>query len=352
MTFELKTTIIRRVPRSSRASRRSGYVLVLVAMLMFGLMAMAALVIDIGFARLAQRQMQTATDAAALEGLRGYGVVAHVDRQSNAEKFIAWQFDDDLDSVPSDDGITGEGGAFGAGPIVTFSGGVGDPSNYASQLITVDLDNVVYKPVMQRGDEKPGEFRVSIQRGGVLDNDAALFAEGPSIPYLFGRGSLINRQLVGAGIAVRANSIVDTKPAVKVGLPILDSADHLVYPGAVAIGFTIANWKLGGVNPVILDAPKTVLGQPIATAGTASILPDGFAAIFVNVQGIDRVIGFGYLSGGLPITTQPPPVATGNAVSRWSDVWANLDSAFRDDVLSQNSLLQNGLHVATPKALR
>ena len=36
----------------------------------FGLMGLAALVIDMGFARLAQRQMQTAVDSAALEGLR------------------------------------------------------------------------------------------------------------------------------------------------------------------------------------------------------------------------------------------------------------------------------------------
>ena len=39
-------------------------------MMFFGLMGLAALVIDMGFARLAQRQMQTAVDSAALEGLR------------------------------------------------------------------------------------------------------------------------------------------------------------------------------------------------------------------------------------------------------------------------------------------
>ena len=53
-----------------RGPKRDGYVLVLVVMLLFGIFAMAALVIDIGFARHAQRQMQTAVDSAALEGLR------------------------------------------------------------------------------------------------------------------------------------------------------------------------------------------------------------------------------------------------------------------------------------------
>ncbi|TVS08471.1 MAG: hypothetical protein EA424_28525, partial [Planctomycetaceae bacterium] len=42
----------------SRARR--GYTLVFFAMFLFGFMALAALVIDVGFARLTQRQMQTA----------------------------------------------------------------------------------------------------------------------------------------------------------------------------------------------------------------------------------------------------------------------------------------------------
>ena len=53
--------------RGKRADR-AGYALVLFVMMFFGLMGLAALVIDIGFVRLAQRQMQTAVDSAALEG--------------------------------------------------------------------------------------------------------------------------------------------------------------------------------------------------------------------------------------------------------------------------------------------
>ena len=335
-----------------RARNRGGYVMVLFAMLLFGIMAMAALVIDIGFARLAQRQMQSAVDSAALEGLRGQGIVAFADRQSNAEDFIAWHFDDDLDAASGDDGLAGDGGAFGAGPLVNFSGGAGDPSIHASQWMTVDPDNAVYKPVMRRGDETPGEFRVSIQRGGALDDDAVLFAQGPSVPYLFARGSLISRQLIGAGITVRASSIADAMPAVKVGLPVLDSDGDLVYPGAVAIGFTRTDWNSGGANPFIVDTPRTVVGQSVVTAGMASILPDGYAAIFEDVSGVDRVIGFGLVSGGVPIATSPPSVATGNAVNRLSEVWADLDPAFRDDLLSRAAAIRNGLYVAAPKALR
>ena len=53
-----------------KAADRAGYALVLFVMIFFGLMGLAALVIDMGFARLAQNQMQTAVDCAALEGLR------------------------------------------------------------------------------------------------------------------------------------------------------------------------------------------------------------------------------------------------------------------------------------------
>lgn len=338
--------------KKSNSVKRGGYVMLLFAMLLFGIMAMAALVIDIGFARLAQRQMQSAADSAALEGIRGQGVIDYEDRQTNAEQLIAWHFDDDLDADNGDDGIAEQGVAFGAGPIVNFSNGAGDSSIYASQLMTVDPNNSVYKPVMQRGGETPGEFRVSIQRGGALDDDAALFAEGPSVPYLFARGSLINRQLIGAGITVRAHSIADAMPAVKVGLPVLNGAGELVYPGALAVGFLLSDWNLGGVNPVILDSPKTVIGQPVVTAGSLATLPDGYTAIFDDVAGVDRVVGFGLLAGGVPITHDPPSVATGNAVSRISEVWTELDPLFRNDVISRNAAIQNGLHVATPKALR
>ena len=45
-------------------------------MMFFGLLGLAALVIDLGFARLTQRQMQSAVDSAALEGLRGQAAAA------------------------------------------------------------------------------------------------------------------------------------------------------------------------------------------------------------------------------------------------------------------------------------
>lgn len=336
--------------RAVARSRRDGYVLVLVAMLLFGLMAMAALVIDIGFARLTQRQMQTSVDAAALEGLRGQGSVdfAYASRQLAAENFIAWQFDDDLDATNGDDGIADVGGAFGAGPIVDLYGGAGDPTMFASQLMTVDPNNAVYKPVMQRGGETPDEFRVSIQRGGALDNNADLFAQGPSVPYLFARGSLINRQLIGDGITVRASCITQPRPALKVGLPVAGSVGT-VLPGAIAVGYELADWNTSKTNPLILDSAKTIVGQAVTTNGSATILSDGYCSIIANVSGL-RVVGFGWINRGSLLAGTN--VAPGNAVSRLSEVWTDIDPAIRQPVLDQNAALIDGLSVSSPKALR
>ena len=70
--------------------------LVLFVMMFFGLMGLAALVIDMGFARLAQRQMQTAVDSAALEGLRN-DPTTPTGRQQ-ASQIVADMFTDYVDS--------------------------------------------------------------------------------------------------------------------------------------------------------------------------------------------------------------------------------------------------------------
>jgi hypothetical protein len=166
----------RLAPCGSRATQlhRGGYTLVFFAMLMFALMGLAALVVDIGFARLTQRQMQTAVDSAALEGLRWKDVneweevplgwlgdpafialfdvnedfIGTITNDVDKERIRRWAaqqvvlstFDDDLESGNGDDGAfydaanpdpnAGEQfnveGQFGAGPILEFADGVND----------------------------------------------------------------------------------------------------------------------------------------------------------------------------------------------------------------------------------
>jgi hypothetical protein len=338
------------IPRRARGRdhhHRGGYVLVLFALLLFGIFAMAALVIDLGFARLAQRQMQTAADAAALEGLRGTGDTSmdFAARQEAAEKLIAWTFEDDLDVSNGDDGIAGDGGQFGAGPLVNFSGSAGDPAIFASQLMTVDLDNTTYKPATQKGNESASEFRVNLQRGGALNDSADLYAYGPAVPYLFARGSLINRQLIANGITVRAESTAVPLPAVKIGMPVSN------FPGAIAIGYSLADWNTGAVSPLQLNELGLELGQPVNPVGSALTLIDGYCCIFANISGADYVVGFGWIKDGSPITGAIN-VAPGNAVCRLSEVWQSIDAGIRNDVLAQAATVVHGLHVPAPQARR
>ena len=130
--------------RQRRRPDRAGYSLVLFVMMFFGLMGLAALVIDMGFVRLAQRQMQTAVDSAALEGLRWRD--STTDPRQQASNMAAYTFDADLDLTTSDT-------QYGAGPVVTFSGGVGPPELVASQLMQPGT-SPLYKP--RRFDGTPG----------------------------------------------------------------------------------------------------------------------------------------------------------------------------------------------------
>ena len=164
--------------RNRKRTDRAGYTLVLFLMIFFGLMGLAALVIDLGFARLAQRQMQTAVDSGALEGLRfrsdcpddwlndpAYGSPAPTRptspynesdpqwqtwlgwldgaRRLAAGRMVANVFDDDLDPT------NGDPRQFGAGPVIEFTGGIGPPELAASQLMTPG-NPPVYKPVRRR----------------------------------------------------------------------------------------------------------------------------------------------------------------------------------------------------------
>jgi hypothetical protein len=283
-----------------RDPRRRGYTLVFFAMLMFALMGLAALVIDLGFARLTQRQMQTAVDSAALEGLRwrdvneweevpqGWlgdpdfitlfddnedfiGTITNdVDkdriRRWAAQQVVLSTFDDDLESGNGDDGAFDGGGQFGAGPVVEFTGGAGDPTLVASQTMSVDPASPVYKPEFMNGTPSPSGFQVAMLRGGTGIPDADVYSVGPSLPYLFARGSMINRQVIQDGITVRATGVADVSieieddlgnteqvavGAVKTAGPTIPSG---VYPGIRGVAgvtpFAINN-QVPGDDPVL-----------------------------------------------------------------------------------------------------
>ncbi len=274
-------------PRGScrlRPRDRKGTVLIVFALIVFGVLAIGALLVDMGYARLTQRQMETGTASAALEGLRfrddipvdqnpdlvqliagaGCGQPPATTQSLIDPQWIAWRdcgrrvlaqglatniFDDDFNSA------TGDALQLGAGPELTFSGGVGDPSLHASEFMSVP-SMPVYKPALQfnsadpqagSGDMVAGnyglnssftgsastvedsaynrqDFEPSSGATGTADRGNGFLvrmrrsnetfgtgngtaSNGPPLPYVFGRGSLMSRDTIGQGITVRAATI-------------------------------------------------------------------------------------------------------------------------------------------------
>jgi putative Flp pilus-assembly TadE/G-like protein len=147
-------------------------VLVQIAFIVFAMAAVLSLVVDVGFTRITQGQMQNAADAAALEGIRkrDIGVLNRVTgqtvndafasdclRRAAANRVVHWVFDDDMDQTNGDPDQQ-----FGAGPIIDLTDGA--TSLHALQTTSVP-DSHVYKPDLQlnqqnqvHGDMVSGRF--------------------------------------------------------------------------------------------------------------------------------------------------------------------------------------------------
>jgi hypothetical protein len=253
------------------SQRRSGNVLILFALLTFALFAVAGITIDLGFARLAQRQMQGATDSAALEGLRYRDGVPPWLADPNSDISMQMQQDGvspanpdqvrrwmarnmvNLTFTNSVDPTTGNPIQFGAGPAFQLSGGIGD----ANALQTINTPSVstvtVYRPNLQLnfGNQKEGDlvagnlvigalpaettdytrsdfmpaaagsspppdaFLVRLRRTqdtygndrNALDNQPSVSTTGPALPLLFAQGSLVAGVDPSAGYSPRHHGI-------------------------------------------------------------------------------------------------------------------------------------------------
>jgi hypothetical protein len=240
--------------------------LVLFVILAFALLGIAALVLDLGFAVLTTRQMRTAVDAAALEGLRGGDLpeliptsdtpdeelIGPAGRRS-ASRLVRLIFDDDL--TPEN----GDPRHYGAGPVLTLGPGVGDAN--ALQLLHIPPQRS-YKPILrlnppnhQAGDMVNGTYRFEqphtedanynrpdflVDEGGNdflvrlrrtnnfrgLDEIPQVSSRGPPMPYLFGRGALMAGGNPARGysprfhgITVRQTAIASTRRVAAVGAP-------------------------------------------------------------------------------------------------------------------------------------
>lgn len=307
--------------------RRSGYTLVFVAMFLFGIFALAALVIDLGFVRLAQSQLRDAADSAALEGLRGAAadanddLVAYDDRRAAAREMVEWHFDDDLGATSA------AGSGVGAGPLIEFTGGAGDLSLAASQKMQIDLTERLHRPVPKDGSPSADRltFRLELTRGVETTPAADVYSTGPAVPYLFARGSFINRQLIQQGVAIRGPAQAGATPAVSVGLPVETVSPPVT--GLLPLAFATDSWNslsTGASSSIsvdsdgnlaggwsgrfyertgVADAP-TVVGRTIPPAlrpadGVYSGYVPVFAAISVDMMVADRVVAFGRVTATL-----------------------------------------------------
>lgn len=127
------------------------------ALLVFAIFAVLALVIDVGLARVTQAGMQNAADSAAIEGLRrrDVGVVnpangqtvndpfaSDCQRRTAAYRVTSWTFDDDFDTTDGDAAYN-----FGAGPLIDLTGG--QTNLHANETMSVPERGPVYDPQLQ-----------------------------------------------------------------------------------------------------------------------------------------------------------------------------------------------------------
>ena len=301
-------------PRRRRQGRhRHGYTLVFFAMFFFAFMALAALVIDIGFARLTQRQMQLATDAASLEGVRfrdelppGYALGTNLEsaRRQQASDVVQWTFDDDFNVT------NGDVFNFGAGPNVELGAGIDQSGEiHASQLITA---TGVYKPTglepnlvdAAHGDmvagsyddaaanhredstyarldftpksmlgptEPDNAFLIRMRRlhadFDLLDTEAGVSSRGPELQYLWGRGAPLpvrndNGDYLPRkhGVTVRATAIANARPAMTVGAVQLVAVGNDV-PGATPFALRLSAWESLDNTRSVKPSVKIVSGE-------------------------------------------------------------------------------------------
>ena len=375
-----QTTPVRR----PRFARRTGSTLVWFAMILFGLMGLAAIVIDMGMMRLTQRQMQTASRTAALEALSlrdsvdgttfaGRTVTSDTQRRQAAADRVSAVFDDDFDTAA-------DSRNFGAGPRVTLTGGVPLTGAFqAAQDLSIP-DPPVYKPDMQlntanveQGDLvagsvtglHPEEVTLASEGNAMLarlrrSNEtlaAGVGDTGGNVPYLFGRGTLLAPELRGRGVVVRAQSIADAKPVVHVGPR--RTANGVQLPGAIPFAITQASWTALSPQtptPVLISSATsgsllstlTEIGQTAILQNSPLVNTEGYCPIVADVGGSPVVIGFGWATLGtfdgtdLQITKRVDPsspdgsVAPRNASARLSDVWNNIPPSIRSDVIQAN----------------
>src|SRR5258705_7586963 len=286
--------------------------------------AMLSLIIDIGYGRVAQGQMQNAADTAAIEGIRQRDTgVSEANRRAAVSNVVGWVFDEDYDPTDGDADYQ-----FGAGPIIDSTEGA--TSLHGLQTARVP-DIHVYKPNLQanldnapegdmvrgqfcynadpvrsedvayemqdtvcgqpqrgvgayaRNDFNPGgananAFLVRLRRSNEYQDlegrtDPDVGSSGPSLPLTFGKATTIhgddpaaNYSVRRDGLTVRATAIAETRPALHLGVTQVNPATPALTP------FVLSGACVGNANgaPVAITVVVNPANGLITRSGPAA----------------------------------------------------------------------------------
>lgn len=374
-------------------TKRKGNTLLIFLFALIIMVPMALGVLEYGLATLTRRQMQSAVNSAALEGLRKRDDGS--DWRTAAKNRIELIFDEDSDPSTFDERV-------GAGPTIEFGSnqriinstkiGVYKPDiqlNEVDNKIHGDLvagnydfsdtqhqesalyvrtdfaERTVFGPTSNLHDSVLVRMRRTIDSLGLgpsLDNESGVSSSGSSIPHLWRRGPLVTDETIASkvapGIRVRATAIAHSRPALRAG--VRNSSLGLI--GLVNLSMHIERWQDesaildGSTTQASIFDPNairvTVVGESpywthdamIPLSGT-----DGYIALtdneLMDVDGIftNRVVGFGYATdiqviGSTLNFTRNTVVANENASATFGQVpndWNDLDVPFLMDRIDE-----------------
>ena len=377
--------------RSERRQRR-GQSLVFFAFMIFVFAGIMALTFDFGFVLLARRQMQTAVDAAALEGMRDTS-----DRRENARGLLRLNFDDDLDldsnattlgagianSLTQGDGyqVTTLGnGTFGtSGMLSNRSDYVYRPDGFelndANQIhgdmvvghfdtaSTDHSESSSYTRSDFTSDQNGSAFLVRMRRthdSDGLDAVPDVSSTGGGVPLLIGRLAWLPATSPGDafsfrrdGTTIRATAIANDRPVVAVFVT-TDTRFYPVLPYTLRFDGSTEEWRDSVVADMYVEDPESP-GQPLlplriavgtTVSGTATsepASPEGYVPI---VDAGDRIIGFRLF--------ESDPSMIRNDSPRLQDAWAvlgELGQSDRDAVMNANRTEADDLGLVRAPAL-
>lgn len=343
-----------RIPRARRGTRGDrGAVLVLAISLLFAVFAIAAVVVDLGLASLEQQRMQDAADAAAIEGLRS-------GRAWGASFASASMAPVDAAVADSEALVVGGEGEWGANASLTLTQRW-TPAMQANVDDAPHGDFVggTYIPAAahtERSDYARDDFAAAaggrallarLRRTGDplgLDAQDGIASHGPTLPFLFGRGALID----GAsdaydprrdGITVRATSIAESRPAnaVHVAFGIADEVP--LAPFCVAFATWIAtdvDTPLLGLEAgtTVLPIPATAVlraGDAVGAGSIAPTLPLGVVHV-VPLFTQSRLVAFGLAEATAAGLIKRRGTTVKNATALDREAAATFELAGRDDL--------------------